>query len=48
MEAEVRQKLPRLKERGCYIFATDHSTPSNVSFDAFSRIVDVAKEVGSY
>ena len=48
MEAEVRAKLPELKAEGGYIFATDHSTPSNVSFDAFRHIVAVVKEVGSY
>ena len=48
MEAEIREKLPGLKTRGGYIFATDHSTPSNVSFDAFRRIVEVVKDVGSY
>jgi uroporphyrinogen decarboxylase len=48
MEAAVRQNLPALMENGGYIFATDHSTPSNVSLDAFKRIVEVVKDVGRY
>lgn len=48
MEAAVRENLPVLMENGGYIFATDHSTPSNVSLEAFKRIVGVVKEVGRY
>jgi uroporphyrinogen decarboxylase len=48
MEATVRKNLPVLMENGGYIFATDHSTPSNVSLDAFKQIVAVVKEVGRY
>jgi uroporphyrinogen decarboxylase len=48
MEAAVRENLPVLMENGGYIFATDHSTPSNVSLEAFKRIVAVVKEVGRY
>ncbi len=48
MEAEVRRNLPVLMENGGYIFATDHSTPSNVSLEAFRRIVEVVKDVGRY
>ncbi len=48
MEATVRENLPVLMQNGGYIFATDHSTPDNVSLEAFKRIVDVVKEVGRY
>jgi uroporphyrinogen decarboxylase len=48
MEAAVRGDLPVLMEGGGYIFATDHSTPSNVSLQDFRRIVQVVKEVGRY
>lgn len=48
MEAAVRENLPALMENGGYIFATDHTTPSNVSLNAFKRIVEVVKDVGRY
>ena len=48
METTVRENLPTLMQNGGYIFATDHSTPDNVSLEAFKRIVDVVKEVGRY
>ncbi|MCA1808815.1 MAG: hypothetical protein LC725_05090, partial [Lentisphaerae bacterium] len=48
MEAEVRAKLPALKESGGYIWATDHSVPDNVSLKDFQHIVGVVKEVGAY
>ena len=48
MEETVRKWVPTLKEQGGFIFATDHTTPSNVSLQDFKRIVDVVKEVGRY
>ncbi len=48
MERTVREVVPVLKQHGGYIFATDHSVPSNVSLDMFGRIIAVVKEVGSY
>ena len=48
MEQTVRELVPKMKEGGGYIFATDHSTPSNVGLQDFKRIVDVVKEVGAY
>jgi len=48
LEAAVRRDLPLLKENGGYIFATDHTTPDNVSLQDFKRIVDVVKGVGRY
>ncbi len=48
MEAAVRANLPVLMENGGYMFATDHSTPSNVSLQAFERIIGVVKDVGRY
>jgi uroporphyrinogen decarboxylase len=37
-----------LKENGGYIFSSDHSVPSSVSLENFRRIVNLAKELGSY
>lgn len=48
IEAVIRQTLPILKEDGGYIFSSDHSVPSSVSLASFRRIVELAKEVGSY
>lgn len=48
MEEAVRRDLPGLMRDGGYIFATDHSTPVNVSLTDFRRIVEVAKAVGRY
>jgi len=40
--------VPVLKESGGYIFSSDHSVPSAVSLENFRRIVNLAKELGSY
>jgi len=48
IEAEIREKLPRLKESGGYIFSSDHSVPSSVSLENFRRIVALAKSLGAY
>jgi uroporphyrinogen decarboxylase len=48
IEAEMRRVLPVLKERGGYIFSSDHSVPSSVSLENFRRIVELAKELGRY
>ena len=48
IEAEMRRVVPALKESGGYVFGSDHSVPSSVSLDNFRRIVELAKELGSY
>lgn len=48
MEAEINRIVPIMKEKGGYIFSTDHSVPSNVSLEDFKRIIDLAKKVGVY
>ncbi len=48
IEAEMRRVVPVLKENGGYIFSSDHSVPSSVSLENFRRIVDLAKQLGSY
>ncbi len=47
-EAEIRRLLPELKQGGGYIFQEDHSVPDNVSLTDFRRIMELAKELGSY
>jgi uroporphyrinogen decarboxylase len=48
IEAEMQRVVPILKENGGYIFSSDHSVPSSVSLEDFRRIVNLAKELGSY
>jgi uroporphyrinogen decarboxylase len=48
IEAEMRRVVPILKEKGGYIFSSDHSVPSSVSLENFRYIVHLAKELGSY
>ncbi len=48
IEAEMRRVIPVVKEKGGYIFSSDHSVPSAVSLDNFRTIVDLAKVLGSY
>lgn len=47
-EVQMREVVPVLKESGGYIFSSDHSVPSSVSLETFRRIVNLAKELGSY
>lgn len=46
--AEIREKVPVLKENGGYIFSSDHSIPNSVSLENMKRIVAEAKKAGSY
>jgi len=48
IEAEMKRVIPVLKEKGGYIFSSDHSIPSSVSLEDFRRIVILAKKLGSY
>jgi uroporphyrinogen decarboxylase len=45
---EMRRLIPVLKESGGYIFSSDHSVPSSVSLDAFRKIIELAKALGTY
>lgn len=45
---EIRQKVPVLKENGGYIFASDHSIPSDVSLENMKKIIAEIKKQGSY
>jgi len=48
IKTEIIRLIPVLKEHGGYIFASDHSIPSDVSFNDFREIVDIIKELGAY
>ena len=45
---EIERVIPALKENGGYLFASDHSIPSTVSFKDFSMIMDALKKAGTY
>ena len=45
---QVEQLVPKLKENGGYVFASDHSIPNSCSLETMKRIVETAKKVGSY
>jgi uroporphyrinogen decarboxylase len=46
--AEIANVVPKLKENGGYIFASDHSIPSSVSLRNFTEIIGAAKKYGAY
>ena len=46
--AEIREKVPVLKENGGYIFSSDHSISNKVTLEAMKQIVAEAKKAGSY
>lgn len=48
IEAEMTRVMPEMKKNGGYIFASDHSIPSSVSFSDFTRIIGLAKKLGTY
>jgi uroporphyrinogen decarboxylase len=46
--AEMRRVVPTMKDRGGYIFSSDHSVPNTVSLETFRAVTTLAKELGSY
>lgn len=48
MEAEMEKVVPAMKEKGGYVFGSDHSIPSNVGRRDLERILKKAIELGSY
>ena len=46
--AEIERCVPILKEKGGYIFASDHSIPNSVSLDTIKEVIAAVKRVGSY
>ena len=44
----IEELVPKLKENGGYIFASDHTIPNSVSLETFKKIVETAKTVGKY
>ena len=48
IQAEMERVIPALMQDGGYIFSSDHSVPSTVSLEDFRRIVDRARQLGTY
>ena len=48
IEDEVRTKIAAAKEGGGYIYHSDHSVPSNVTFQQYTRTIDLVRKYGSY
>ena len=48
VKAEMERIIPIMKEGGGYVFASDHSIPSSVSFENMKEITDLAKKLGKY
>jgi len=45
---EINRVVPALKEKGGYIFSSDHSIPNSVSLENFKAIIEEVKRVGKY
>ncbi|MBI4552814.1 MAG: hypothetical protein HY710_11175 [Candidatus Latescibacteria bacterium] len=48
IEEEIRAKLTAAKEGGGYIYHSDHSVPSNVSFAGYCFAIEMVKQYGVY
>jgi uroporphyrinogen decarboxylase len=44
----IEEMLPIVKEKGGYIFSSDHSIPNTVSLENYRAIVDAVKKFGAY
>jgi uroporphyrinogen decarboxylase len=48
IEREIRTKIGVAKQGGGYIYHSDHSVPDDVSFAAYTRVIDLVHKYGSY
>jgi uroporphyrinogen decarboxylase len=48
IEDELRSKLSACMPGGGYIYHSDHSIPNDVSFERYSRALDIIRKYGSY
>lgn len=48
VKAEMERIIPAMKEGGGYIFASDHSIPSSVSYENMKQIAELAHKLGKY
>ena len=47
-EEEIRTKLTAAKQGGGYVYHSDHSVPSDVSFENYCFAVEMVKKYGAY
>jgi uroporphyrinogen decarboxylase len=48
IEREISSKIPLAKQGGGYIYHSDHSVPDNVSFEQYTRVMELVAEHGEY
>ena len=48
IEREIASKVPLAKAGGGYIYHSDHSVPDNVSFEQYTRVIDLVRRYGAY
>ena len=48
IEDEIRTKFAVAKVGGGYIYHSDHSVPDDVSFKAYSRVMELVRKYGAY
>lgn len=48
IEHEIATKLPVAKAGGGYIYHSDHSVPSNVSFQQYQHVMQLVRKYGTY
>jgi uroporphyrinogen decarboxylase len=48
IEKEISTKIPVAKQGGGYIYHSDHSVPSNVSFQQYCRVIELVHQYGRY
>lgn len=48
IEHEIAMKLPVAMDGGGYIYHSDHSVPDNVSFEQYSRVIQLVRKYGTY
>ncbi|HIE53304.1 MAG TPA: hypothetical protein EYP85_16250 [Armatimonadetes bacterium] len=48
IEREISTKIPIAKRGGGYIYHSDHSVPSNVSFQQYCRVIELVHKYGTY
>ncbi len=48
IEQEIKKKIPVAKVGGGYIYHSDHSVPSTVSFENYKFAMELIKKYGRY
>ena len=48
LEKEISEKVTMAKQGGGYIFASDHSIPSDVSLARYQHMLELARRYGTF